>query len=302
MDFRELRYVVALAKYQNVTKAAHSLYVGQPTLTKSIQNLERSLGQKLFRKLGNRFLLTYAGEVYLKKAEQILLLKKELDQELSDIIQSDIGVLKVAFPMMRGTYMLPCTIPAFYRLYPNVRLDIVEADSDLLEDMLLKGETDLAFFNLPIHSSSIGYEIIRREEILLVLSAGHPLAKRAVFRENSPYPWLSLELLRDEKFILFTKAQRTRQLADSLFAQYHMKPDVFLETRNIQAALTLAASGYGACFVSETHLKHIPFSAPPLLFSVGKGNTTLDFVAAFRKNAYLPYHAKEYIQIVRDFT
>lgn len=48
MDFRELQYVIAVAKYQNITKAASSLYIGQPTLTKFIQNLESRLGQKLF--------------------------------------------------------------------------------------------------------------------------------------------------------------------------------------------------------------------------------------------------------------
>ena len=61
MDFRDLSYVLAIAKTQNITKAADSLYVTQPTLTKFLQNLEKEMGQKLFRKLGNRFVLTYAG-------------------------------------------------------------------------------------------------------------------------------------------------------------------------------------------------------------------------------------------------
>lgn len=51
MDFRELNYVLAIEKYQNITKAADSLYVSQPTLSKFLMNLENTLGQKLFRKL-----------------------------------------------------------------------------------------------------------------------------------------------------------------------------------------------------------------------------------------------------------
>ena len=58
MDFKDLTYVLAIAKYQNITKAAESLYITQPTLTKFLQNLEKQLGQKLFKKMGNRFLLT----------------------------------------------------------------------------------------------------------------------------------------------------------------------------------------------------------------------------------------------------
>ena len=82
MDFRDLSYVLAIAKTQNITKAADSLYVTQPTLTKFLQNLEKEMGQKLFRKLGNRFVLTYAGERYVAKATEILNLKLILGQIL----------------------------------------------------------------------------------------------------------------------------------------------------------------------------------------------------------------------------
>ena len=99
MDFRDLSYVLAIARYQNITKAANSLYVTQPTLTKFLQNLEAELGQKLFRKLGHRFVLTYAGERYVEKASEILNLKKELDQEMNDIVKNNYGSLKIAFPV-----------------------------------------------------------------------------------------------------------------------------------------------------------------------------------------------------------
>lgn len=78
MDFKDLSYVIAIAKTQNITKAADMLYVTQPTLTKFLQNLEREMGQKLFKKLGNRFVLTYAGERYVAKATEILNLKKRI--------------------------------------------------------------------------------------------------------------------------------------------------------------------------------------------------------------------------------
>lgn len=155
MDFRELSYVLAIAKYQNITKAANALYITQPTLSKFLQSLEDQLGQKLFRKLGHRFILTYAGERYVARAKEILELKKQLDQEMNDIVKNNNGALKIAFPAMRGTYMLPCTLPIFNRMYPNIKLDVLEERSSKLEEMLLNGETDLAFFNLPVKSTNI---------------------------------------------------------------------------------------------------------------------------------------------------
>lgn len=302
MDFKDLSYVLAIAKHQNITKAAEALYITQPTLTKFLQNLERDLGQKLFKRLGNRYVLTYAGERYTAKAAEILNLKKELDLEMGDIIRNNAGSLKIAFPAMRGTYMLPCTLPIFNSLYPNVKLDILEAHSNLLEGMLLNGEADLAFFNLPVKSPNIDYEIISHEEVVLVLSATHPLAHAGIRRENCRYPWMDLNQMKNEPLIMQIPGQRTRQTVDTLFKNYDFEPNIKLQTSNISAEVELAARGYGACFVTETHLKHLSPGKKLACFSVGNPCTTVDFVAAYRKGSYLPYHAKEYIKIVKDFT
>ena len=302
MDFKDLSYVLAIAKYQNITKAAESLYITQPTLTKFLQGLERDLGQKLFKRLGNRYVLTYAGERYTAKAGEILNLKKELDLEMGDIIRNNAGSLKIAFPTMRGTYMLPCTLPIFNSLYPNVKLDILEAHSSQLEGMLQNGDADLAFFNLPVKSPNIDYEIISHEEVVLVLSANHPLAHTGIRRENCRYPWMDLNQMKNEPLIMQIPGQRTRQTVDTLFKNYDFEPNIKLQTSNISAEVELAARGYGACFVTETHLKHLSPGKKLACFSVGNPCTTVDFVAAYRKGSYLPYHAKEYIKIVKDFT
>lgn len=302
MDFKDLSYVLAIAKYQNITKAAEPLYITQPTLTKFLQGLERDLGQKLFKRLGNRYVLTYAGERYTAKAGEILNLKKELDLEMGDIIRNNAGSLKIAFPTMRGTYMLPCTLPIFNSLYPNVKLDILEAHSSQLEGMLQNGDADLAFFNLPVKSPNIDYEIISHEEVVLVLSATHPLAHAGIRRENCRYPWMDLNQMKNEPLIMQIPGQRTRQTVDTLFKNYDFEPNIKLQTSNISAEVELAARGYGACFVTETHLKHLSPGKKLACFSVGNPCTTVDFVAVYRKGSYLPYHAKEYIKIVKDFT
>ncbi len=302
LDFKDLTYIVAIAKYQNITKAAESLFITQPTLSKFLQNMEKNLGQKLFRKLGNRFLLTYAGERYVSKAIEILNLKKELDQEMGDIIKNNAGSLKIAFPSMRGTYMLPCTLPIFHSLYPNVTLDILEANSGILEEKILNGEIDLAFFNLPIRSADIDHEIISHEEVLLVLSASHPLARSGIRKEGCRYPWMDLHMVKEEPFILQIPGQRTRHTVDQIFKDKGLIPRIKLQTSNIHASVELASKGYGACFVTETHLKHIHLEKKISYFSVGDPCTTVDFVAAFRRGSYIPYHAKEYIKIVKDFT
>ncbi len=302
MDFRELAYIVSIAKHQSVSKAAEELFVTQPTLSKFVQNLEKELDQPLFRRLGNKFLLTYAGERYVEKARIILAEKKELDQELSDIIHENVGELKIAFPIMRGTYMIPNTLPVFRKQFPKVKVTVIEESSAVLEEMLLSGDIDLAFFTLPIRSPKISHEIISHEEVVLVMAEEHPLVCQSINKPGCKYPWIDAKLLENEEFILQMPDQRTRENVDKIFSEAGIKPNKILEIRNILASVQLAVDGYGMTFVGETHLRHMKLNRTPSCFSVGSPITTTSFVAAYRQGVYLPYYTHQFIQIVKDFT
>jgi DNA-binding transcriptional LysR family regulator len=267
-----------------------------------VQNLENILGQPLFRRLGNKFLLTYAGERYVERATAMLNMKKDLDQELEDILKKDVGVLKIAFPIMRGTYMLPCTLPVFREEFPHVKISITEANSDSLEDMILNGDIDIAFFTLPIRHSIITYDVIKEEEVVMVMGAAHPLAGEGIAKEGCKYPWFDLAALQDETFIIQRTDQHTRYITDQLLHDENITPKNTLEIRNILASVELAASGYGITFVSETHLRHIRPKEEPAYFSIGNPKIITSFVAAYRQGIYLPRYAQRYIKIVKDFT
>ena len=119
----------------------------------------------------------------------------------------------------------------------------------MLEKMIISGEVDLAFFNLPISDPDIDYEVITDEEVVLIMSATHPLARSGVEIEGCKYPWMDLKLLEDEPFIMQIPGQRTRETADKICREQGFVPNVVLETSNIPAGLQLAGLGYG-CFLS----------------------------------------------------
>ncbi|MDR0876418.1 MAG: LysR family transcriptional regulator [Treponema sp.] len=302
MDFRELQYIVSIAKHQNITRASEEVFVTQPTLSKFVQTLENYLGQPIFRRLGNKFLLTYAGERYVEKAKLMLGIKRELEQELADIMKENIGELKIAFPIMRGTYMLPHTLPEFSKEFPRVKITVKEANSSALEAMILEGEIDIAFFTLPIKHQDITYEVIKDEEVVLVMNASHPLAGNGIEKTDCNYPWFDITQLKGETLILQRFDQRTRYITDKVIHDANVVPKVSLEIHNILASVELASGGYGITFVTETHLRHMHLSEKPACFSFGNPKTMTCFVAAYRSGIYLPHYAQRYIQIVRDFT
>lgn len=300
MDFHELTYIVTIAKYQNLSKAAQELYVSQPTLSKFVQSLEYKFGQPIFKRLGNKFVLTYAGNRYVEYARIILAAKKDLDNELSDIMRHDIGEMKIGFPFIRSNYMLPNTLPVFSAQYPNVKLEILEADSRKLENSLLDGSIDLAFLPLPLHSQDLTVEEISIEEFVLVMSQDHPIFQNHSGKKGGRYPWLDLREIKDERILMQKHGQRNRAIADRLLDEAGISSASILELRDISAAVQLAALGYGVCFIKDSLLRHIQCS--PAVFSVGNPCTETGFAAVYRKGVYLPPYMRAYIQIVREFT
>ncbi len=246
--------------------------------------MERDIGQPLFKRVGNKYIPTYIGERYIEYATQILNEKSELDHEINDIVKRNVGLLKIGIPSMRATYLLPCTLPIFKSLYPNMRLDLHETNSAQLRQLILSGEIDLAFFNLVEKNPNIDYEIISHEELVLIMSRRNDLVRFGESRPDCKYPHMDISRLKDAPIIMQQENQMTRQ------------------TGNIPAAAQLAAKNYGLYFITETHLKHMDLEDEIACFSIGEPYTTIDFVAAYRRNSYLPYHAQEFIKIVRDFT
>lgn len=300
MDFKELNYVISVAKHQNITKASQALYISQPSLSKYIKNLETNLGVKLFNRLGNRFILTYAGECYVNNAKEILMIQEKLNAQIHDITHHDKGRLNIAFPSTRGSYMVPATIPEFVKQYPNVEINLIENHSSNLEHLLLSGEADIAILNAPIISPDLDYEVLGNEEVVLVAGKNHPLAKSGEILDTRKFNWIDLNKFKDDRFILQFPDQRTGQIAEKIFKEAKFKPKDIFRTRSLESSVRLASSNFGVCFISENHLKYMVLENKPNYFSIGNNNTNFELVVAYRRGAYLPHYARDYIQIIKS--
>ena len=292
MDFRDLSYITAIAKYQNITRAAEAIPVSQPALSKFLQTIEEELGLRLFDRADKKYIPTYAGERYLEYARAILDTKASLDSELADIIKRDVGVLNIGLPNMRCAYVLPKTLPEFNSMYPNVKVNIFEGTSAVIDKRLLEGETDLAFYSKP-HKPNVHleYETLAHEELRVCTCRNHPVKASAVNGH------IELSALRDERLILLSPEQRTGQISRYWLARAGIPLTNSITTNNMPAVMSLTEQGWGVSFIFESHLRwHSP--VPEIdTYSFGDGHVMSDFVAAYRKGSYLSSYAREFIRI-----
>lgn len=103
MDIRQLQYFMEVARLQSFTKAAESLYITQPSISKTIRNIEEELGVTLFDRSGKKVVLTDAGRIIYEQAQPIVKSFQSLSSELGDLKNLKKGHIRLGLPPMVGS-------------------------------------------------------------------------------------------------------------------------------------------------------------------------------------------------------
>lgn len=143
MELRVLRYFLAVAQYQNMTRAARELLVSQPTLSKQLADLEDELGTQLFIRAHRRITLTHEGEYLQTRAKEIV----ELADQTAANIQADevvTGRLSIGAGESIGMHRIMRVLSDIVQDYPDVKIHLVSGNADEMESSLKKGTIDFA--------------------------------------------------------------------------------------------------------------------------------------------------------------
>ena len=178
MELRHLRYFVAVAEEQNLTRAALRLRVAQPALSRQMKDLETELEATLFDRTHAGVQLTLAGKAFYQRARSILSQATEAANEVRTAAGVIAGQLTVGFPSGIHLNQLVPAIDAFKALHPKVEFDYVHGYNQAQVKMLRAGLIDVAFINASSDLDKLEHEIIWRVPYKVVLPEKHKLAKR----------------------------------------------------------------------------------------------------------------------------
>jgi LysR family transcriptional activator of glutamate synthase operon len=133
MDLHKLEAFYAIAKYENMSRAAEKLHVAQPALSRTLRTLEKELGFLLFDRLGKRLVLNSNGQLLFDHAKRILDEIKEIERELTEHRREKEKTVKLS--MFAGSKFLPDLIKGFKNMHPDIHLKIMQQD---IEDKILE--------------------------------------------------------------------------------------------------------------------------------------------------------------------
>jgi LysR family transcriptional regulator, benzoate and cis,cis-muconate-responsive activator of ben and cat genes len=188
-ELRQLRYFVAVAEELNFSRAAERLHMAQPPLSVAIRQLEQELGTSLFVRTSREVRLTEAGVALLDGARRTLAEAEAAMVSARRAAAGEVGSLRIGYNWSARFDTLPALGQAFKRGHPDVELLAEEMRPNHMRPALRAGAIDVALALYPEVVAGLSYQTVRREPIVAVLSATHPLA-----REDRP----GLEALADE--------------------------------------------------------------------------------------------------------
>ena len=179
MELRTLRYFLAAAQEGNITRAAESLHLTQPTLSRQIMDLERELGVTLVLRGKNGLTLTDDGILFRQRAQEIVELADRLEKNFAGRPGGVGGMVAIGAAEVSGSQTLAKLIRAFAEKYPAVQFTLYNETVDNIKDRLDKGLADLGLLLEPIDVTQYDYVRLARQDTWgLLVRSDHPLAEK----------------------------------------------------------------------------------------------------------------------------
>jgi DNA-binding transcriptional LysR family regulator len=242
IEFRHLRYFVAVAEELHFGRAAERLHIAQPPLSQQIRQLENELGFQLFHRTKRSVALTEAGTVFLQESRRLLYQLEQAIQTGRQVSRGEQGQLVIGFVSSAAYNVLPPILRSFRAAFPEVKLELHELTTDHQLQWLSDRRLDVGLVRPPIDDPLLQVQTIFQEPLVLALPDRHLFAQE---------PMISLKAIAAEPFILFP-----RSLAPGLYDQIislcqraGFSPTVVQEAIQMQTIISLVAAEIGIAIV-----------------------------------------------------
>lgn len=179
MEIRVLKYFLTVSEIGNITKAANSMHLTQPTLSRQLQELEKELGQKLFIRGNHSVSLTPEGIILRKRAQEIIDLIDKTEAEFTSFKDEIMGDIFIGSGETKSIKLITDVMKTLKKDYPKIKFHIVSGDSGDLVERLDKGLLDFCVLIQPFNLEKYDYiDLGEKDTWGLLLRKDDPLADK----------------------------------------------------------------------------------------------------------------------------
>lgn len=240
MELRHIRYFVAVAEEENVTRAARRLHVSQPGLSRQIRDLEDELGFLLLERSAKSVRLTDAGRTFLTEARSVLQRAEDAVKAARSVALGETGEIHVGYAPSPTVELLPCALHAFQNTAPGVRVELHDLSTEEMLRGLGEGKLHMCLMVRPSAKAMTGlkFELLREYPTCVGVSPAHPFARQKQVR---------LEQLNGEPLLAFSRADypEFQPMLEEMMAAVGGRPRINEEHSSGASLIAAAEVGRG---------------------------------------------------------
>lgn len=250
MKLRQIRQFIAVAEELHFGRAAERLNMTQPPLSMSIRALEETLGVQLFNRTRKSVALTSAGAIWLDHARKVLADAERLPGIAQRAAQGQLSQLRLAFVSIASYTLLPDLVCRFRAAFPDVRVELREATSDVQFDALAKGEIDAGIIIHPGEGfrPALSHHPLPSEPLVAAVSQCH-IPSSAILSQS-----IAFEQIADAPLIFIPRqvAPAYFDIVADYYAVHGRSLRIYQEAIQMQTIIGLVAAGLGISLVPRS--------------------------------------------------
>jgi len=244
MELRHLRYFIAAAEEENVSRAALKLHVSQPGISRQIRDLEDEIGFQLFERSAKSLKLTAAGKVFLVEAKSVLQRAEDAVKKAKTVAENVGGEINVGYAPSLTVQILPQALRTFQEKFPGVRVALHDLSTEEMLAQLGEKKLQVALTVRPSAKllRGLNFQELARYEMCVAVAPKHPLAKSKS---------VSLEQMSREPLIAYSRADYPEYhvMLEKLFTAVGRKPKIAGEHDGVTSIVAAVESGRGFALV-----------------------------------------------------
>lgn len=252
MTPKQLKYFIEIARQLSFTKASVTLHITQPALSRQMQELENSLGVKLFTRSDLGVSLTAAGRHLAERAPALLESFRQVSLDVAALADVPTGNLRFGVPPSLCDLVTTPSVRQYTSTYPSVHLSVTEASSAELTELISARTLDFAIVAASDSTTRFCSTPLLREQMYLASRPGDISDHRSV----------GPEFLASLRYVASRQPNALRRILDECLAEVNTKPNVVLEANSVRILTQATAEGIGHCV--------LPYSAVAGMVAEGK--------------------------------
>lgn len=288
MEFRQLRYFIAVAKELSFSRGAVKAGVSQPPLSRQIANLEAELGARLFNRNKHGVKLTEAGRVFYGEALKTLAASERAIHMTQRAAKGQSGSLSLGFGGSAAYTLAPSILRQFRSLHPDVELSLHNLPMTAQMDSLRDETIDIGFLMLPVHDERFETKLLMRDPLVVAVPTGHPLRKHKSISLRSIEPFELISFTRTGGFGFFSHVLTICRKAGFV-------PVITQEVATMEAVIGLVAAAVGISVVPSM-AKRLRISGVEYI-SLRETYAVMEFAMAWRADNTSPV-VRAFIELV----